>query len=226
MPVIDAHKYLAAVRPLLNTITLSKLDVFLAGVPWLVICYLAETFFGKRSSFLPCLLIAALVFGGEILVIDARLSLTGVLGAALAYLLWFALLRFLPGRIAIVAIAFAAVIMIERLSPFRLSPVGHSFEWVPFLTLLRAPIDIGLPAMIEKFFLYGGLIWLLMRAGLRLWRATVAVAVLLLFCSIVETYMPGRSAGITDALLALLIGTLLRLTLPPRRPREPEPEPA
>jgi VanZ family protein len=66
-----------------------------------------------------------------------------------------------------------------------------------------------------------------MRAGLRLWRATVAVAVLLLFCSIVETYMPGRSAGITDALLALLIGTLLRLTLPPRRQREePEPEAA
>ncbi len=222
VPVIDAHKYLAAVRPLLNTIALSKLDVFLAGVTWLVICFLVETLFGKRSSFLACLLIAALVFGGEILVIDARLSLAGVLGAALVYLFWFALLRFLPGRIAIVAIAFAAVIMIERLSPFRLSPVGHSFEWVPFLTLLRAPIDIGLPA----FFPYGGLIWLLMRAGLRLLRATVAVALLLLFCSIVETYMPGRSAGITDALLALLIGTLLRLTLPPRRPREPEPEPA
>jgi hypothetical protein len=219
VPVIDAFKYLAAVRPPLNTIALSKLDIFLAGVTWLVICYLAETLFGKRSS---CLLIAALVFGGEILVIDARLSLAGVLGAALAYLLWFALLRFLPGRIAIVAIAFAAVIMIERLSPFRLSPVGHSFEWMPSSPCLRAPIDIGLPAMIEKFFLYGGLIWLLMRAGLRLWRATVAVALLLLFCSIVETYMHGRSAGITDALLALLIGTLLRLTLPPRRPREPE----
>ena len=175
----------------------------------------------------PALLIAALIFGGEIVVIDARLSLASVLGAAIAYLLWFALLRFVPGRISIIAIAFSAVIMIERLAPLRLSPVSHGFEWVPFLALLRAPIDIGLPAMIEKFFLYGGLIWLLMRAGLRLWRATVAVAVLLLFCSIVETYMPGRSAGITDALLALLIGTLLRLTLPPRRQREePEPEAA
>lgn len=223
VPVIDAHKYLAAVRPLLNTAALTKLDVFLAGTTWLVICYLAETLFGKRSAFLAGLLIVALVFAAEILVIDAKLSLAGVLGAALAYLLWFALLRFLPGRISIVALGFAGVIMIERLSPFRLSPVGHGFEWVPFLTLLRAPIDIGLPAMIEKFFLYGGLIWLLMRAGLRLWRATVAVALLLLFCSIVETYMPGRSAGITDALLALLIGTLLRLTLPPRQPREREP---
>jgi len=226
VPMIDAHKYLAAVRPLLNTVALSKADIFLAAVTWLVICYLAETLFGKRSSLLAALLIAALVFGGEILVIDAKLSLANVLGAALAYLLWFALLRFLPGRVSIVAIAFAAVIMIERLQPFRLSPVGHGFEWVPFLALLRAPIDLGLPAMVEKFFLYGALIWLLMRARLRLWRATVAVALLLLFCSIVEMYMPGRSAGITDTLLALLIGTLLRLTLPPRQPRQREPQPA
>jgi VanZ family protein len=50
-----------------------------------------------------------------------------------------------------------------------------------------------------------------------LWRATVAVALLLLFCSFVEMYLPGRTAGITDALLALLIGTLLRLTATPRQ---------
>jgi hypothetical protein len=212
------------VRPLLNTAALSKLDLFLAGITWLVICYLAETLFGKRSVLLASIAIAALIFGGDIVIIDARLSLASVLGAASAYLLWFVLLRFIPGRVSLIAIAFAAAIMITRLLPFRLSPVGHGFEWVPFLALLRAPIDIGLPAMIEKFFLYGGLIWLLMRAGLRLWRATVAVALLLLFSSIVEMYMPGRDAGITDALLALLIGTLLRLTLPPRQQRDEEPE--
>jgi VanZ family protein len=228
VPVIDAHKYLIAVRPLLNTAALNKADLFLAGVTWLMICYLAEALFGKRSAFLASLSIATLIFVGEIVVADAKLSLASVLGAAIAYLLWFALLRFVPGRVSLIAIAFAAVMMITRLLPFRLSPVGHGFEWVPFLALVRAPIDVGLPAMIEKFFLYGGLIWLLMRAGLRLWRATVAVVLLLLFSSIVEMYMPGRSAGITDALLALLIGTLLRLTLPPRQQRdeEPEPEPA
>ncbi len=107
--------------------------------------------------------------------------------------------------------------MLERLTPFRLSPVGHGFEWVPFVDLLRAPVETGFLVMIDKFFLYGSLIWLLMRAGLRLWRATVAVALLLLFCSFVEMYLPGRSAGITDALLALMIGTLLRLTAVPRQ---------
>ncbi|HWE73482.1 MAG TPA: hypothetical protein VG328_10015 [Stellaceae bacterium] len=42
---------------------------------------------------------------------------------------------------------------------------------------------------------------------------------LLLFGSVVEINLPGREAGITGALLALLIGTVLRLTLPPRRQR-------
>jgi VanZ family protein len=226
VPVIDAHKYVVAVRPLLDTAALNRLDLFLAGITWLVICYLAEILFGKPAAFRAGLLIAASIFGGEILIVDAKLSLNDLLGAALAYLLWFPLLRFLPGRIPIVAIAFAAVIVSERLAPFHLSPVGHSFEWVPFLALLRAPIDLGLPAMIDKFFLYGGLIWLLMCAGLRLWRATIAVALLLLFCSILEIYLPDRSAGITDALLALLIGTLLRLTLPLRRSGERQPQPA
>ena len=96
---------------------------------------------------------------------------------------------------------------------------------MPFVGLLRGQIEVGLLAIVEKFFLYGALIWLLMRAGLRLWRATVAVAILLLFCSFVEMYIPGRSAGISDALLAVLIGMLLRLTIGMRRPA-PQPEPA
>jgi VanZ family protein len=224
VPALDAHKYLVALQPLLATGTLTKAGLFLAGVTWLVACYRIETLFGRRSALLAFLLVAGGVFLGEIVIIDTRLSLTSVVGAGLALLLWFALLRYLPGRVAILAIAFAAVLMIERLQPFRLNATAHGFEWMPFLALLRAPIETGFIAIIDKFFLYGGLIWLLMKAGLRLWRATVAVALLLLFCSFVEMYLPGREAGITDALLALLIGTLLRLTAAP--PREVQPQPA
>lgn len=219
VPVIDLHKYVAAMRPLLAPDTLTKSALFLLGVTWLVICSLVETLFGRRSALAMFLAVAAIVFGGEIVIVDARLSLPNVVSAALAALLWFAAMRYMPGRIAVLAIAFSAVVMLERLSPFRLNPVGHGFEWVPFLDLLRAPIETGFLVMIDKFFLYGGLIWLLMKAGLRLWRATVAVALLLLFCSLVEMYLPGRSAGITDALLALLIGTLLRLMTAPKQAR-------
>jgi VanZ family protein len=226
MPGFDPHKYLAALQPLLAIGTLSKTGVFLAGVTWLVVCYLVETLVGRRSALLAFLLVAGGIFLGEIVIVDTRLSVTSVAGAGLALLLWFALLRYLPGRVAILAIAFAALLMVERLQPFRLSPVPHSFEWMPFLALLRAPVATGFIAIVDKFFLYGGLIWLLMKAGLRLWRATATVVLLLLFCSFVEMYLPGREAGITDALLALLIGTLLRLTAAPRPKTQPQPHPA
>jgi VanZ family protein len=217
VPVIDLHKYIAALRPLLAFGSLTRSELFLRGVVWLVVCYLAETLFGRRSALLAFVLIAGGIFVGRVLIVDATLSLASVVSAGIALVLWFAALRFMPGRVAVLAIAFSAVVMLDRLSPFHLSE-RHSFEWMPFLGLLRGQIDVALLATIEKFFLYGGLIWLLMRAGLRLWRATVAVAVLLLFCSFVEMYIPGRSAGITDALLALLIGTLLRLTIGTRQP--------
>jgi VanZ family protein len=222
VPVIDLHKYVEALRPLLNVASLGREDVFLRGVTWLVVYYLVETLFGRRSALTMSILVAGSVFLGRVFVVDASLSLPSVVGAAIAFIVWFALLRYLPGRVAILAIAFSAVVMIERLLPFHLSRNGHGFDWMPFLDLLRAPIEIGFLVMIDKFFLYGGLIWLLMRAGLRLWRATVAVALLLLFCSFVEMYLPGRSAGITDTLLALIIGTLLRLTATPR-PAAPQP---
>ena len=217
VPDLDPHKYLAALRALEGFGSVSKAELLMAGVTWLVIGALIETVFGRRGALRAFFLMAAGIFLGQTVIVDLRLNLTSVLGAGLGLLLWFALLRHLPGRSALLAIAFAAVVTIGRLEPFRLSPIAHSFEWVPFLDLLRAPIETGFLAMVDKFFLYGALIWLLMKAGLRLWRATVAVAVLLLFCSLVEMYLPGRSAGISDALLALLIGTLLHLTEAPRR---------
>lgn len=223
VPVIDLHKYVSALRPLLVFESLAREDLFLRTVTWLVVCYLVETLFGRRSALLTYILVAGVIFLGRVVIEDAQLSLPTVVSAFFAGVIWFALLRYLPGRVAILAISFAAVVMLERLTPFRLSPVGHGFDWVPFLDLLRAPVETGFLVMIDKFFLYGSLILLLLRAGLRLWRATVAVALLLLFCSLVEMYLPGRSAGITDALLALIIGTLLRLTA---TARQPAPQPA
>jgi VanZ family protein len=223
VPVIDLHKYVSALRPLLMVESLAREDLFLRTVTWLVICYLVETLFGRRSALLMYVLVAGGIFLGRIVIEDAQLSLPTIVSALCAAIVWFALLRFVPGRVAFLAISFSAVVMLERLTPFRLSPVGHGFDWVPFLDLLRAPVETGFLVMIDKFFLYGALIWLLLRAGLRLWRATLAVALLLLFCSLVEMYLPGRSAGITDALLALMIGTLLRLTA---TARQPVPQPA
>jgi VanZ family protein len=63
-------------------------------------------------------------------------------------------------------------------------------------------------SLFEKAFLYGSLVWIAGRAGMNLRAATIAVALLVLMTSIVEIFLPGRSAEITDALIALLMGVI------------------
>ena len=61
-------------------------------------------------------------------------------------------------------------------------------------------------AFLEKFFLYGSLIYLAGTALRRRWLAALLTAALLFAASWAETRLPGRSAEITDAVLALMIG--------------------
>jgi len=210
--VIDPHKYLQALRSVYAAPDIALGDLYVRGVVWLVLAYLIESLFGRRSVLAPYLVLAAVVFAGQIVIVDTSVSLPDLACAALALVLWFLALRFVPGRISVLALLFASVVVLARLEPFRLSPVQHSLGWVPFLAIWRGSIGNGLLSFLDKFFLDGGLIWLLAQAGLRLWRATVAAMLLLFFCSLVERYLPGRSAEITDAVMALLIGAMIRLT--------------
>ena len=66
-------------------------------------------------------------------------------------------------------------------------------------------------SFLEKFFLYGAAIWLLTRAGLRLGTATLLIALTLFVTSQAERFLPGRSAEVTDAIMALLIGAIFAL---------------
>ena len=63
----------------------------------------------------------------------------------------------------------------------------------------------------EKVFLYGSVLFLLTEAGARLGLSALLVASCLFATSWLETYLPGRSAEITDAVMALLIALIFVL---------------
>ena len=67
-------------------------------------------------------------------------------------------------------------------------------------------MDCSAAAFCQKFYEYGGLIWLLNRAGVRLPVSTLFTATFLFATSFAECWLPGRSAEITDGLMALIIG--------------------
>ena len=65
---------------------------------------------------------------------------------------------------------------------------------------------IDIQAFCQKVYEYGGLIWLLNRAGVRLLGSTLLTATFLFAMSFAECWLPGRSAEITDGIMALILG--------------------
>ena len=140
------------------------------------------------------------------LIVDNTLKLDDLLSAAGAWLLWTVLLRRLPGRFGVLASLFAIMITIERLEPFQFETLPRAFGWIPFASFVHGSTGVDIQAFCQKFYEYGGLIWLLNRAGVRLIVSTVLTATLLFATSFAECWVPGRSAEITDAIMALVIG--------------------
>mgnify|MGYP001378663911 CR=1 FL=1 len=65
--------------------------------------------------------------------------------------------------------------------------------------------------MFERCFTYGALVWLLARSGRSALGATLLAAGLVLAVEVLQTWLPGRLADITDPLLVLAAGGLVAL---------------
>ncbi len=211
VPVIDLHHYWHSVKPLLLTPVLEPLHTLRLAVLWLVAARLLEAALlghGLRAwpLLVPGLLLGAVV--AQVPILDSRLSLAEVLGLGLGLLAWMILRQMRDERqvAAFLALALATVILTERLAPFTFheDPL-QPFNWVPFRAALRGRWEIGLQAMLQKLYLYGALLWLAVRAGLRLPVPAAVLATALLATSLLQTHIPGRSPEVTDAVLALIM---------------------
>jgi VanZ family protein len=224
VPMIDLHKYLRAVDGLRHWQDPASADLARFVVTWLFIAAIVEALYGFRRWFLlfPALVLG--VFVGRIMIVDLSLTSADVVGAAIAAILWAGPLRWLPGRPLVLAALFAGLIITLRLQPFTFSPVPtHDFGWVPFWSLMNGSISVAMQAFFEKFYQYGGLIWLVRMTGTPLGWATGLTATLLLLTSIAEVYLPGRSAEITDATMAVAIGLAFHLLRNAAQPKSPSP---
>jgi hypothetical protein len=87
---------------------------------------------------------------------------------------------------------------------------------MPFRSFLRGPIEVNIRSFLEKTFMYGTLLWVLVRNGVPLRAAAVLGAVLVFGLRLLQMYLPGRSAEITDAVMVLLLAGLMRVLGPAR----------
>jgi VanZ family protein len=207
IPSIDLGEWRQSLAPLMRAPLLDPWRGLRLCVLWLVTARLLGAAWPRLGGVLP---FAALVLGVLALavpIVDRRLTPPELLGGLLAVALW-PLLRRAPRTDLWLLLALMMVVVAEATAPYSWLDAPQVFGWMPFRAVMRGHWGIGLQAMFYKFFLYGGLIWLALRAGLPWLLATVATVALALGLSLSQTWLPGRSAESTDASLAALAAAM------------------
>jgi hypothetical protein len=101
------------------------------------------------------------------------------------------------------------VVVAHGLEPFQLMATPGPFSWLPFRNSLSNALELNMLALLEKAFLYSTLLWLITCLGAPVTVAVLGVAPVLLLIEVAQRWLPGRSAEITDPLLAIALGLLL-----------------
>lgn len=223
IPSLDLQAIRNSVKPLLLAPLLDPVRSARLAVCWLVFACLLQQVVGPRAArmLVPAMLIG--VPASAVLIVERSVTLPDVIGAGAALLGWLALRTRLEQRATLLALAglMLAAIVAERLEPFDFGPSSSAFGWIPFRSLFSGDWGAGVQSMLDKAFRYGSLIWLATRGGLGLPVAAGGTVVVLLGTSVMQTAMPGRSAEITDAVLALGMAAILWAL--PRSTVEPSP---
>jgi VanZ family protein len=215
VPTIDLHKYIASLAPIIRYPVPSAYDLFRQSAIWLTLFVLIGDVVNRRRSNLVVLLFAVAVFCAKVLIIDTQIRVAELAGGGIAFLIWSAAGRFpLRMRAAIAAVVLGLYVTASRLEPFDFLVVGGRFGWVPFRGFMYGSVVVDTLSFLEKFFLYGSLLYFLGNAGGRRAPVAVFVAALVFATSWMQTFLPGRSAEITDTLMVLFIALIFALLLP------------
>jgi len=205
VPTLEIHKYWRSLKPVLFAQGVNVPDVLRYAVLWLSVICLVQM--GVRRSAGLVLLAVVAFFAAKASIIGQVLFLPDLLGAALALLLFpFVLGRFSSVGIPFTAAALLVVVILSRILPWHFAATPKPFQWIPFFGFLHGSQTVDAISFAQKFFLYGAVILLLVRSGVGLRLAVGLVCLILFATSLLQTWMVGRSAEISDAVLALILG--------------------
>jgi hypothetical protein len=140
-----------------------------------------------------------------------NLTIAEITGACLACGLWSCWLAGTRRAALILSVWIIAALILQELSPYHFSPTPHSFSWLPLRGFIESGLDWGAVMFLKKSFWYGAAIWSLQEAGAGYLLPALGVSLLLGVLESIQRYLPGRTAEISDSILALLIAFLLYL---------------
>jgi VanZ family protein len=134
-----------------------------------------------------------------------------VLGFALAVLAWRS-----PQRQVAGALIFAVLIWFtaDELRPYTLAYRADTFHWIPFVAMLIGSLSANALALLWNLFWLGAVMVLATEMGARPVPFGVGITIWVLILELAQTWLPGRVADITPALMPAFWIMLLQATQP------------
>ncbi|MGH8135519.1 MAG: VanZ family protein [Steroidobacteraceae bacterium] len=208
-PVLDPGKWAASFAPLAGSGWWSVAAVLPHALAWLVLMLACERIAAGRALRIAAMAMLA-VLAGRVLFAGMLLEPAELTGMAVALALGGFVLRMPVERTAsLLAAGLVVQIAIQGLSPFDFQLAQDRFALVPFGESLTHYRATNLPDMFHRCFSYGALVWLLARSGLSVVPATMLGAGAVFAVELLQTWLPGQTADITDPLLAIAAGGLI-----------------
>jgi VanZ family protein len=212
LPSVEFAKYRAALGPLIHG-RIDPLALFHSFALWLAAAAVVDMLVGVKRARWAISALAAVIFAARIVVVDLTLEPSEMLGALAAIAAWNAIAG-QAWRMKAIGALFAAYIVESALEPFRFLTAPRPFGWIPFYSFMVGPRENGSRVFLEKCFSYGFLVSIAVASGLR-WRVAAFGAVALVLASrVVQIYLPGRSAEITDALMVAMMAATMWILKP------------
>lgn len=216
VPSIDWQAWKNSLKPLLLHPEFAALDFAFDLAAWLAVGALLET--ARTARVMPLLVLAAgaVAAGLQVLAVGAAVSadeVLAVLAAAAIWWLWAGM-----GQSRHRAAASAALLggwLLTALAPFTPSGRPVSFNWLPFGEYLRGSIAVNMANFMETVFVFATFCLLLRWNRIPLAVSAGLLSIAGLLSELAQVWLPGRTPGITNAILPLLVGLMLAL-LPER----------
>jgi VanZ family protein len=211
-PVLNAAQLLASTDQLDQRHLWSVVDGSLAIAAWLVLAETMRRIWRPRYAAAALVALITVTLFARLWIVDQHLRYEEAIAWIVALASLFASRSAHSRRRAgIIAGACAVALLLIGLWPFALETQAQPFHWIPFSGNLLLTRDYQ--PLVEKLFLYAGLLWTLTLCIGRLSAAFIAVLLLTTLVELQQMWMPDRRAEITDPLLIALLAGVFYLAL-------------